>query len=412
MMNINEINELFVERLIPKYSRSNYDKYVNDTHFNFNVPSIHITGTNGKGSVANFLNNIYIEKGLKVGLFISPWLNKVNEMISINNNQITDQEIESLFNELFPLFNQYQLTSFEMQTIMAYTYFVRNNVDLAIIEVGIGGYIDATNIINPLLSIITSVSLEHTSYLGRSVSEIAASKAGIIKYEKPCLVGILDETAMYSIRLTAKENKSKIYQTNMVNNIRVGNEGVLFDYYPYSNIKINTHASYETKNAAIAIEATNILKEYFDIDFDTLQRGLLKKCLPCRYEYINEHIILDGGHNPEAIENLVSTVQSDNIDKPIHVIFATLKDKNIAPMLIQLGLISNDVTLTTFNHKRVRDEMDYFLYLGDYVFEEDYQKLIEEKLTQYPDDLLLITGSLYFTGIVRQYLLEKNRWLS
>ena len=81
MMNINEINELFVERLIPKYSRSNYDKYVNDTHFNFNVPSIHITGTNGKGSVANFLNNIYIEKGLKVGLFISPWLNKVNEMI-------------------------------------------------------------------------------------------------------------------------------------------------------------------------------------------------------------------------------------------------------------------------------------------------------------------------------------------
>ena len=172
MMNINEINELFVERLIPKYSRSNYDKYVNDTHFNFNVPSIHITGTNGKGSVANFLNNIYIEKGLKVGLFISPWLNKVNEMISINNNQITDQEIESLFNELFPLFNQYQLTSFEMQTIMAYTYFVRNNVDLAIIEAGIGGYIDATNIINPLLSIITSVSLEHTSYLGRSVSEI------------------------------------------------------------------------------------------------------------------------------------------------------------------------------------------------------------------------------------------------
>ena len=304
------------------------------------------------------------------------------------------------------------VNSFEMQTIMAYTYFMRNNVDLAIIEVGIGGYIDATNIINPLLSIITSVSLEHTSYLGRSVSEIAASKAGIIKYEKPCLVGILDETAMYSIRLTAKENKSKIYQTNMVNNIRVGNEGVLFDYYPYSDIKINTHASYETKNAAIAIEATNILKDYFDIDFDTLQRGLLKKCLPCRYEYINEHIILDGGHNPEAIENLVSTVQSDNIDKPIHVVFATLKDKNIAPMLIQLGLISNDVTLTTFSHKRARDEMDYFLYLGDYVFEDDYQKLIEEKLNQYPDDLLLITGSLYFTGIVRQYLLEKNRWLS
>ena len=405
-MNLDEINKLFQERLIVDYSRSNYDKYVEDTHFTFNVPSIHITGTNGKGSVAKYLKDIYAAKGLKVGFYNSPWLSTVNEMISINDTQISDDELTSLFNELYPLFDKYNLTTFEMQTIICYEYFKRQNVDLAIIEVGMGGYIDATNIITPILSIITSVSLEHTAYLGRSVSEIAASKAGIIKPSVPCLVGELDETAMYSIRLAAKENDSKIRVVSVVSHETVVDDHVEFAYHPYLNIPLNTRAIYETKNAAIAIEATNILQEQLPVDFETVKKGLFQKNLPCRYEYINEHILLDGGHNPEAIENLVKSIQAD-VKKPIHVVFATMKDKNLDPMLNQLGVISNDVTLTTFDNKRARGEMEFFLYLGDYQYVEDFKELIQSKLEQYPDDLILVTGSLAFTGIVRDYLLGK-----
>ena len=405
-MNINEINDLFAKRLILEYSRSNYDKYIEHTHYSFDIPSIHITGTNGKGSVAKYLKDIYAAKGLKVGLYNSPWLSTINEMVFINDEMISDEDIVSLFNELFPLFDKYNLTTFEMQTIIAYEYFKRQKVDLAIIEVGIGGYIDATNIITPILSIITSVSLEHTAYLGRSVSEIAASKAGIIKPGVPCLVGELDETAMYSVRLTAKENDSKVHCVNVISREEVVGDHVEFAYHPYLNIPLNTRALYETKNAAIAIEATNILQDKLPIDFETVKVGLSKKNLPCRYEYINEHILLDGGHNPEAIENLVKSIQAD-VRKPIHVVFATMKDKNLDPMLNQLGVISNDVTLTTFDHKRARGEMEFFLYLGDYQFEEDYKHLIETKLQQFPDDLILVTGSLAFTGVVRDYLLGK-----
>lgn len=399
-MNIVELHDYFLKHNYSTYERDNYDKFLNDHHFSFAVKSIHITGTNGKGSVANFLANIYKREGYKVGLYTSPFLNNVTEMISINGSPITEDDYISLFLEFKSDFEKYSLSSFEIQTYIAYTYFLRNNIDLAIIEVGMGGYIDATNVITPLLSIITSVSLEHTLYLGRSVSEIASNKAGIIKENRPVLTGKLDEGALYAIKERAKKLNSKVFVVDDYYLISSENNRLVFNYYPYEKLELNTLSEYQLKNASIAIEATKILSNELNVSEKAIREGLLDKLLPCRYEYILNNLLIDGAHNPEAIEELTKTINNHE-HRNIHVIFAAFKDKNIEQMLVKLSTISSDITLTTFPHIRARQIDDYFLYLGDYNFVDNYLDAINTKLNEYPDDLILVTGSLAFVGLVR-----------
>jgi len=405
MERISEINEFLKSHNYSTYERSRYDKFLSKVKFSFTKKCIHITGTNGKGSVANFLYNIYLASGYKVGMYNSPYLNDVKEMIHINNRLINDEEYISLFNEYYDLFLKYDLSSFEIETFIALTYFERSDIDIAIIEVGMGGYIDATNVIEPLLSVITNVSLEHTSYLGRSVSEIAYSKAGIIKEEKPVLIGKLEESALYAVSEYAKEMDAPIKKVNDYHNEHIDGSRVIFDYYPFKDLVINTKALYQCMNASLAIEATQILNEEIPASEEGIRKGLMSNTLPCRYEYINEHLMLDGSHNPDAIDKLCDSL-SKSENKPIHVIFASFKDKNIEKMLISLSNLSSDVTITTFDHIRARKEEDYFLYLGDYSFNENYLELIKSKLNEYPDDLILVTGSLAFTGVVRSRLNE------
>ncbi len=401
-MNINELNQYFNEHNYSTYDRVNFDNFLDEVKFSFNLKAIHITGSNGKGSVANYLYHIYLANGYKVGLFTSPYAYSVNEMISVNEKLISDEDILSIFNEFADQFEKHHLSSFEMQTFIAYTYFARQNLDLVIIEVGMGGFIDATNIINPLLSIITSVSLEHTSYLGRSISEIAFNKAGIIKEGSLALVSHVDESALYAIKEYAKSLHSKVNLVNDHHNERVINDGILFDYYPLKDLKINSFALYQVDNASLAVEAIELLKEIIPVEESFIRKGLLTSPLMCRYEFVKKNVLLDGAHNPEAMEKLVSSLKDES--RPIHVIFATFKDKNIELMLIQLGQISEDITLTSFPHPRARKEEDYFLYLGDYSFDENYLELIKAKMAEYPDDLILVTGSLAFTYLVKKEL--------
>ncbi len=402
-MNKEELKQYFLLRDSSEYRRSSYDKFIKDKHFSFDIKSIHITGTNGKGSVANFLKNIYKRK-YKVGLFNSPFLDDVRDMILINDESISFDEFISILEEYKSDFDKYGLTSFEIQTIIAYTYFQRQNVDLAIIEVGMGGYIDATNIINPMLSIITSVSLEHTMYLGRSVSEIAESKSGIIKKNSLALVGKLSEEAMYPIREHIKEVNAELHIVDDYHNVRKVSNQLAFDYFGFKDLRINTLAEYQIKNACLAVEATRLLQNKISIDDKDIKDGLLDKFLNCRFEYVKENVLIDGAHNVEAITSLVDSLKY--INKPIHIIFAVFKDKNVEQMLVTLSSLTNDITLTTFDHKRARKEEDFFLYLGDYEFKEDFKELLKEKLEQYPNDLILITGSLAFAGVMRRYIKE------
>lgn len=402
-MNFNELMSYFQKHNYSTYERDNYDRFLDKQRFEFPIKSIHITGSNGKGSTANFLYNAYLTNGYKVGLYTSPYLEDVTEMISVNGKNISQDEYLFLFNEFQDKFEKFELSSFEMQTFIAFTYFVRQGIDLAIIEVGMGGFIDATNVIDPLLAIITNISLEHTAYLGRSVSEIAYNKAGIIKEEVPVLVGKVDDSAMFAIREYAKDMDSKIYVVDDYHNDHIEGDKIVFDYYPFKNVKITTKAFYQCKNASIALEAINILKDQLPFNEAKIKEGFEKKLLPCRLEYVKDNLILDGGHNPDGINNLCETL--GKIDtRPIHVVFASFRDKNIENMLIPLSNMAADVTLTTFDHPRARGEEEYFLYLGDYEFNPDYLGLIKDKMAKFPDDVVLVTGSLAFVGRVKQEL--------
>jgi len=399
-MNKQELEQYFLDRNFPVYERENYDKFLKAKKFSFSIPSIHITGTNGKGSTANYIFNIYKASGRNVGLYVSPYFGDVTKMLKINDNYVSFDEYIEMFLEHKKDFEKWNLSSFEIQSFIAFNLFEKHNLDLAVIEVGMGGYIDATNIFNPILSIITSVSLEHTAYLGRSVSEIAANKAGIIKENVPVLLGKLDESAMYAIRERAKQLKSTITIVDDFHNEKYVNNSWSFDYRPYNNLSISTGAKYQLKNAALAIEATKILNEVLPVNENDVRNGLNSELLSARFEFVKPNLLVDGGHNPEAIDLLVESL-NDAITKRIHIVFASFRDKNFDAMINKLSVVSDDITLTTFDHKRAREEMDYFLYLEDYKFEENHFDLIKNKLNEFPDDIILVTGSLYFAELVR-----------
>ena len=388
------------------YQRDNFDSFLKKVKFSFSVPAIHIAGTNGKGSVAHYLCDIYTKNGYKVGLFTSP--DEIQEMIKIGDMCCEFAYIESVVDEYKKFFEKYDLSTFEIETFIALKWFQDSNVDLAIIECGMGGEYDATNIFTPVLSIITSVSIEHSDFLGVSLSEIAQHKAGIIKKDVPVLIGDVDGDALNVIVSKAKKENSQITVVDKYHNYSF--DGVAtFDYRPYYEIKINSGARYRAYNACLAIEATNILKNIFPVKEELLKEGLLSSKLKCRFEVIDYKptIILDGAHNPHGINKLREEFDACYPGKTVHIVFASFRDKNISLMLPEIGLIG-DIHLTTFDNKRARTDSEYFLYLEDYEYSNDYQSLIDRMITEYPDDILLITGSLTFTYVARAYLKQKG----
>ena len=388
------------------YQRDNFDAFLKKIKFSYDIPSIHIAGTNGKGSVAYFLKDIYKENDYKVGLFTSP--DDFIEMIKIGDSCIDILYVERLINEYKKFIEKYDLSTFEIITFIAFSYFKDMKVDLAIIECCMGGELDATNIFTPILSIITSISIEHSEFLGLSQSEIALHKAGIIKPYIPVLVGDVKDDALDVIVNKTKIEKSKLIMVDNYHHYIRENNVSSFDYRPYYDLKINSGASYRVYDACLAIEATNILLDRFPLNEEKLKAGLLNSRLKCRFELVhNGQIILDGAHNPHGMNHLRLEIDQNFPSKTIHVVFAAFKDKNVALMLPEIGLIG-DINITTFNNKRAKKEDDYFIYLEDYKFFENYQELIINLLETYPEDMILVTGSLAFTYTVRKFLDEKG----
>ena len=184
-MDINEMLQSFSRN---DYQRDNFDAFLHKIGFSFALPAIHITGTNGKGTTTNYIAVIYQYSGYKVGKFTSPALFKINEMITVNNIPINDDDFIRIFNANLKDFQKFDLSAFEIETFIALTYFKEQQCDICVIECGMGGEVDATNVFVPILSIITSISLEHTAFLGHTISEIAEQKCGIIKDKVPLLI--------------------------------------------------------------------------------------------------------------------------------------------------------------------------------------------------------------------------------
>lgn len=391
------------------YQRENFDSFLEKIHFSYNVPSIHIAGSNGKGSTAHYLASSYKENGYKVGLFHSPFLLTPNEMILINNEPISDEDFLRIINSRKKEIDKFDLSAFEIQVFVALTYFMEQKCDIAIIECGMGGEVDATNVFTPILSIITSISLEHTDYLGHTISEIALQKAGIIKEKVPVLVSTLDEDALNVIVGVAKDNQSKMNYLGHYVNAQYHDDGYTFEYSRYGEIKIQSCMHYSIDDCVMALEALTILDNLFPVDPLKVVKGINEVFMPCRGEVFNKEplIILDGAHNPEGMKHFCDSTLFNVIkDKPIHAIFCCFRDKNLGSMLSYLGEITEDLTLTTFNHPRARTIDEYFLFLGDYPFEENAKELIQKKINEFPNDAIVITGSLAFAAYVRDLLVR------
>ena len=401
-----DLKEYFEKADRGDYQRDNFDEFLKKVAFSYNVPSIHIAGSNGKGTTANYLANIYRAHGLKVGLYTSPYLDDVNEMMSINGQNIPDEELIAAIKENEKLFDKYSLSAFEIQTFIALTYFNKNKCDLAIIECGMGGEIDATNIFTPILSIITSISLEHTAFLGRSLCEIAYQKAGVIKEDIHVVTGMLDEEAINTIVEVAREKRSQVIVSVEPAKVVYSDFGYSFAYSTYSDLRINSSATYSLKDACIALEAVNKLLEVYPVSEDEIRQGLANTYMPVRMEILSKSplIIADGSHNPEGVQNMVKSLQNVTENREIHILFACFKDKNIERMLAYLGEYSKDIVLTTFPHKRARTMEDYFLYLDDHSFKEDAVMALNELKEKYPEDTILIVGSMAFAAYMKHFV--------
>lgn len=381
------------------YQKNNFDTFLHKIKFEYDIPSIHVGGSNGKGTTVECIYKCLFKSGkYKVGKFTSPYDVSPLESIVINEKCISEQEYMDIINEYKKYILKYNLSSFEVEVLVALTHFKNNNVDIALIECGMGGEDDATNVFTPILSIITSVSLEHTAYLGSSLGEIALNKAGIIKEGIPLLINEdIPEEAMVALVNKCKETHSKIFLADNYLFESLNDNGYTFLVKPYENLFVPTLALFVLKDVALAISALKIINDKFFVDENSIREGVKECILKGRMNVVNNNptIIIDGAHNPEGIFALKESLEKFT-NKQIHTVFASFKDKNISLMLSYLNFVSSDITLTTFPHNRARNEEEYFLFLDEYKFDNDPFKVIKEKMELYKDDVILITGSLAF----------------
>lgn len=392
------------------------------------VPTIHIAGTNGKGSTVTYLRCMLEELGLKVGTFTSPYIEQFNERIAINGRGISDDQIilyvekyQALIKEMDQQPESAGITEFETLTVMALDYFLDEQVDIAIIEVGLGGLLDSTNVVKPMLTAITTIGKDHTEILGETIEAIAFQKAGIIKEKIPVVTGNIEETAFVVISEVAAEKNSTIYryeQDYKANYLHPDkNWGEIFDFYgevgKLPKVKVPLLGRHQVENAAVAIQLFYLYCQMRQINFTDrdVYHGLAQAQWPARMEKISNEplIILDGAHNDHAMRRLAENLKKVFPNREIHILFSALSSKNIDQMIAILRKVPNvHLYLTTFDYPRAveltkmahyEDEKTEIVSLWQFGLGEILEKMSSE-------DLMLVTGSLYFVSQVRELLLN------
>ena len=376
------------------------------------VPMIHVTGTNGKGSTIAFMRQLFQQHGLKVGTFTSPHIVSMHDRICINGQPISEQDLIRLGQSIQAMESQLlethdQLSYFEIITLLAFLYFHEQKVDLALIEVGIGGLLDTTNVITGEVAVITSVGLDHQETLGGSLEAIARQKAGIFKAEKPAVIGPLAKEAEQVCIEKAQAIGCPL--------ARYGEDfqlvkGVFQDaQHRFDSLKIGLNGAYQEENAAVALEAFLLFMEQrgLAVDENGVREALQATSWPGRLENFDQGVYLDGAHNPHAIHRLVEYAHTFS-DKRVKILFGALKRKDYQGMLeiFASDLPEADLTVTTFAYGEVVQEADG---LG-YPYVADFRDYLQDFYSrQDGQEVLFVTGSLYFISEVRAYLLEQGK---
>lgn len=394
------------------------------------IKTIHVAGTNGKGSTVSYIRNMLQEAGYRVGTFTSPYIETFNERISVNGKPISNDEIVSLLKVIKPLADELEVTElggpteFEVITAMALYYFGENtDIDFVIMEVGLGGKLDSTNVITPLVSIITSIGFDHMNILGDTIEKITGEKAGIIKQNVPVVSAVEQLEAIEVINTKAKEENSPLYQLGQDFFIldHQHNNGESFSLKAHNqtfhNLTISMKGTHQVRNASLAVMTINILKNsgIVQIGDHELTAGLEKTKWIGRFEEISKEplVILDGAHNPEGIKSLVDTIQAHLNGNQIHIIFSALHDKKLDTMIRQLEAVAHNLTFTTFDFPRAASSKELYenSSKGETIATVDnWKNAVKtglDKVTAEKNAVLVITGSLYFISEVRGFLLSK-----
>ncbi|MDR1794962.1 MAG: bifunctional folylpolyglutamate synthase/dihydrofolate synthase [Erysipelotrichaceae bacterium] len=369
---------------------------------------LHVAGTNGKGSTTNYLRSLLQSAGYKTGSFTSPHLVVHNDRIRINDINISDQDLLYYGNLTYPLWQKYSLAMFEIDTLISFLYFQDHQVDFAVYEVGLGGRLDATNVITPLITVITNIGYDHTELLGETLPLIAKEKAGIIKEHIPLFTSERKPECLKVFQEVCKDRHASMQRIEALPPKRVKDHLVLLDD-KRGELPLSTLAYYQCENATLALRVIEYLADQniIAITNKEIKEGLAARWLG-RFEIIrnNPLFILDGAHNQEGIEALAISLQE--CPRPRRVVFSALRDKPYTSMLQRLKEVCDQVIVTQFEFYRAQSAKD--LAAGvDVIIEPDYEKAIQKALDQSPEGTVAVTGSLYFISEVRWKFLENEK---
>ena len=328
---------------------------------------VHVAGTNGKGSFCSMLSSVLTEAGYRVGLYTSPYIRFFNERMCVNGEPISNEELAELTEYVKPIADEMtdKPTEFELITALAFEFFKRHRCDVVVLEAGMGGRLDSTNIIREsLLSVITGIALDHTAFLGDTVEKIAAEKAGIIKDGAPLLWGGDSPEAAEVIRARAVEMGSEFTAVNYraIQNLRADLEGSTFDLGDRKNLHIGLLGLYQPRNATSVVTAVDILKKRgLNISDDALYRGLANARWQGRFEIIRRQplTIFDGAHNPQGIASAVASIKHYFGDQRVYLLTGVLRDKDYTAIAKDLSQIADRAFTLTPDSPRALSSEEY-----------------------------------------------------
>ncbi|MFS9161896.1 bifunctional folylpolyglutamate synthase/dihydrofolate synthase [Streptococcus oralis] len=376
-------------------------------------PIIHVTGTNGKGSTIAFMRELFVVHGKKVGTFTSPHIISIHDRICINGQPIADEDFIRIANQVKEmektlLETHDHLSFFELLTLIALLYFKEQEVDLVLLEVGIGGLLDTTNVVTGEIAVITSIGLDHQETLGDSLEEIADQKAGIFKSGKKAVIAKLSPEAELVCQSKARELDVDLYQTGQDFTLNAGDFSSKLA--SFSRLEISLEGAYQQENAALALQTFLLFMASGGerVEEELVRQALKETHWAGRLERIRPHIYLDGAHNLPALTRLVEFIQGKiQQGYQVHVLFGALKRKDYQGMLGYLTeqLPQVELKVTGFDYQGSLEESD----VSGYKLVDSYRDFISEFEENANDqDLLFVTGSLYFISEVRASLVGSD----
>lgn len=375
---------------------------------------VHVAGTNGKGSTCSMLSSVLRCAGYNVGLYTSPYIVRFNERMQINGEPISDSELAEIVSLVKPIAEKMEdkPTEFELITAVAFLYYKRHNCDVVVLEVGMGGRLDSTNVIeSPLVSVITGIALDHTAVLGNTIQEIAFEKAGIIKKDCPVVYGGRDDIAFKVISDVAIANGCDVYRTQL-DNLKINSvdiEGTNFDYSFYLGLKLSLLGKYQLENAATVLETVKCLnKQGFMINVAAIQKGLASAKWRARFELLanNPPVIFDGSHNIQGVTAAADSIKQFFGDEKVALLMGVLADKDYKDMVGILSPLAEKVFAVTPDSPRaLSSEKLADVFLGFGVESRGYNSISEGVASAYiyaktQNVPLVMLGSLYMYGDV------------